>query len=74
MTYFTGSYESVKRCVRGLVQQLALPHRRLECAPGEEMQVDFGQGAWIEADGKRRRPHLFRAVLSHPRPVPAPRR
>jgi hypothetical protein len=41
--------------------------RRLECAPGEEMQVDFGQGAWIEADGKRRRPHLFRAVLSHSR-------
>lgn len=31
------------------------------------MQVDFGQGAWIEADGKRRRPHLFRAVLSHSR-------
>jgi transposase len=64
---FTGSYESVKRCVRGLVQRLALPYRRLECAPGEEMQVDFGQGAWIEADGKRRRPHLFRAVLSHSR-------
>lgn len=64
---FTGSYESVKRCVRGLVQQLALPYRRLECAPGEEMQVDFGQGAWIEAAGKRRRPHLFRAVLSHSR-------
>jgi transposase len=64
---FTGSYESVKRCVRSLAQQLELPHRRLECAPGEEMQVDFGQGAWIEADGKRRRPHLFRAVLSHSR-------
>ena len=64
---FTGSYESVKRCVRRLVAQLALPYRRLECAPGEEMQVDFGQGAWIEADGKRRRPHLFRAVLSHSR-------
>jgi transposase len=64
---FAGSYESVKRCVRGLVQQLELPHRRLECAPAEEMQVDFGQGAWIEADGKRRRPHLFRAVLSHSR-------
>lgn len=64
---FTGSYQSVKRCVRSLVQQLALPHRRLECAPGEEMQVDFGQGAWVEADGKRRRPHLFRAVLSHSR-------
>ena len=64
---FIGSYESVKRCVRSLAQQLALPYRRLECAPGEEMQVDFGQGAWIAADGKRRRPHLFRAVLSHSR-------
>lgn len=64
---FTGSYESVKRCVRSLAQQLELPHRRMECAPGEEMQVDFGQGAWIEAEGKRRRPHLFRAVLSHSR-------
>jgi len=64
---FTGSYESVKRCVRSLARQLDLPHRRMECSPGEEMQVDFGQGAWIEADGKRRRPHLFRAVLSHSR-------
>ncbi len=64
---FTGSYESVKRCVRGLVRQLELPHRRMECAAGEQMQVDFGQGAWIEAEGRRRRPHLFRAVLSHSR-------
>ena len=64
---FTGSYQSVKRCVHGLIQQFELPHRRMECAPGEEMQVDFGQGAWIDADGKRRRPHLFRAVLSHSR-------
>lgn len=64
---FEGSYESVKRCVRALAQQLELPHRRLERAPGEEMQVDFGQGAWIEAEGKRRRPHLFRAVLSNSR-------
>jgi hypothetical protein len=64
---FSGSYESVKRCVRKLAQELELPVRRLECAPGEEMQVDFGQGAWIEAEGKRRRPHLFRSVLSHSR-------
>ena len=35
--------------------------------PGEEMQVDFGQGAWIIDAGKRKRPHLFRAVLSFPR-------
>ena len=65
---FTGSYESVKRCVRGLAQRLALPHRRMECAPGEQMQVDFGQGApVIDEHGKRRRPHLFRSVLSHSR-------
>lgn len=65
---FTGSYQSVKRCVHGLAQQLELPHRRIECAPGEEMQVDFGQGApVIDEQGKRRRPHLFRAVLSHSR-------
>src|SRR5690606_26141165 len=64
---FNGSYESVKRCVRGLAGQLELPCRRMECAPGEEMQIDFGQGAWIEEDGRRRRPHLFRAVLSHSR-------
>lgn len=64
---FTGSYESVKRCVRAMAQQLELPYRRMECAPGEQMQVDFGQGAWVEGDGKRRRPHLFRAVLSNSR-------
>lgn len=64
---FTGSYESVKRFVRRMGATLPLPFRRMECAPGEELQVDFGQGAWIEADGKRCRPHLFRAVLSHSR-------
>lgn len=65
---FHGSYQSVKRCVRRLGVQLELPSRRMECAPGEEMQVDFGQGApVVEENGKRRRPHLFRAVLSHSR-------
>jgi transposase len=64
---FKGSYESVKRFVRRVGATSPLPFRRIECAPGEEMQVDFGQGAWIEADGKRRRPHLFRAVLSNSR-------
>jgi hypothetical protein len=29
--------------------------------------VDFGQGAWVLADGQRRRPHLFHPVLSHSR-------
>ena len=64
---FAGSYQSVKRFARQLGATAALPFRRMECVPGEELQIDFGQGAWVEADGKRRRPHLFRAVLSHSR-------
>lgn len=65
---FSGAYGSVKRFVRRLVQVHELPFRRMECAPGEEVQVDFGQGAWITEEGRRRRrPHLFRAVLSHSR-------
>jgi transposase len=64
---FTGGYDAVKRFVRQLAHRTELPFRRMECAPGHELQVDFGQGAWVLADGQRRRPHLFRAVLSHSR-------
>ena len=33
-----------------------LPFRRMECEAGEEAQVDFGTGAWIDLpNGKRRR-------------------
>ena len=64
---FTGGYDAVKRFVRQLAHRTELPFRRMECAPGHELQVDFGQGAWVLADGRRRRPHLFRAVLSHSR-------
>jgi transposase len=62
---FTGGYQSVKRFVRRLEQQAPVPYRRMDFAPGEQMQVDFGQGAWVvDEAGKKRRPHLFRAVLS----------
>jgi transposase len=65
---FTGSYYSVRRFVRGLEAMQELPFRRLECGPGEEAQVDFGTGApVVSADGKRRRPYVFRIVLSHSR-------
>jgi transposase len=64
---FSGGYDAVKRFVRRLAHRTELPFRRMECAPGQELQVDFGQGAWVVADGQRRRPHLFRAVLSHSR-------
>jgi len=62
---FTGSYDAVKRFVRRLGQKMELPFRRMECEPGQELQVDFGQGAWVIENGRRRRPHLFRCVLSH---------
>ncbi|MBA4150857.1 MAG: IS21 family transposase [Verrucomicrobia bacterium] len=64
---FAGSYQSVKRFVRKLAAAMPLPFRRMECAAGQEVQVDFGQGAWVMAEGKRKRPHLFRMVLSHSR-------
>jgi hypothetical protein len=61
---FAGSYDSVWRFVRQRERVLELPFRRMEVEPGTELQVDFGQGAWVVEKGKRRRPHLFRAVLS----------
>ena len=65
---FGGGYDSVKRFCRRLKQATPLPFRRMECAPGEEAQVDFGTAApVITPEGRRRRPHLFRIVLSHSR-------
>jgi len=64
---FAGSYYAVRRFVLRQVRSQELPFRRMECAPGQELQVDFGQAAWVIEGGKRRRPHLFRAVLSHSR-------
>ena len=65
---FTGSYYSVRRFVTKLEAQVPLPFRRLESAPGEEAQIDFGTGAaLLGEDGRRRRTHVFRVVLSHSR-------
>ena len=65
---FGGKVHSVRRFVRRLVPKQELPFRRMECGPGEEAQVDFGQGAPIqEANGRRRRPHVLRIVLSYSR-------
>jgi transposase len=64
---FGGSYHAVRRFVLRRVGSQELPFRRMECMPGHELQVDFGQGAWVMENGKRRRPHLFRGVLSHSR-------
>ncbi len=62
------SYDSVRRLLKRLGATRPLPFRRLECAAGEEAQVDFGTGAPIVMpDGKRRKTHVFRIVLSHSR-------
>lgn len=64
---FTGSYDAVKRQVRRLSAGHAVRVERMECAPGEEAQVDFGLGAPVLMDGRKRRTWVFRIVLSHSR-------
>ena len=60
----TPSYYSVRRFIARLMQKTPLPFRRMETEPGEEAQVDFGTGAPVRtADGKVRRPWVFRIVL-----------
>jgi transposase len=64
---FVGKYHSVRRFVRRLGTAQVLPFRRMECAPGEEAQVDFGSGIPISTAQGRRRTHVFRIILSHSR-------
>lgn len=65
---FEGKYWSVNRFVKSLGAKRELPFRRMEVAPGEELQVDFGTGAKIcGADGTYRRTHVFRCVLGYSR-------
>ncbi len=65
---FSGKYWSVNRFVRKLNKSTPLPFRRMEVAPGAEMQVDFGAGArTANAQGKFVKTHIFRGVLSHSR-------
>jgi hypothetical protein len=63
---FKHSYQSVKRFVRKLKK--ADPERvwRMECEPGEEVQVDYGT-MMVEVAGKRAKIHLLRFTLSHSR-------
>ncbi len=62
---FAGSYYSVRRFIQGLAKKTPLPFRRMETEPGQEAQIDFGTAAFvIGVDGKKRRPWMFRIVLS----------
>lgn len=65
---FAASYQSVKRFVAGIRVKDPQQVWRMESAPGEEVQVDFGMGAMIEEEeGRRRRSWVLRAVLSYSR-------
>lgn len=65
---FQARYHSVRRFVKRLNPSRPLPFRRMECDPGQEAQIDFGAGApIIRPDGRRKRTHVFRIVLSHSR-------
>lgn len=63
---FTNKYNSVKRFVRGLKKKDPKQFDRLEFLPGEEAQVDYGQGAkTLHPSGKYRRPRLFIMTLKY---------
>jgi transposase len=65
---YSGSYYAIRRFVHRLEQAHDLPFRRIECDPGDEAQVDFGTGApLVGPDGKRKKTHVLRVVLSHSR-------
>jgi transposase len=66
---FDGAYNSVKRFVAKI--RIVEPRQfdRLEFAPGEEAQVDYGEGALTRVAGTQRyrRPRLFVMTLSYSR-------
>ena len=64
---FEGKYHSVQRMVRRLSVREELPFRRIEREVGVEAQADFGRGAPIVGDGKRRHSHVLRVSLSYSR-------
>lgn len=64
---YAGGYDSVKRYVRVLKRTTPKLYARIETPPGEQAQVDFGDGAPTLKNGCYRKPHLFVMTLSHSR-------
>jgi transposase len=63
---FTHAYNSVKRFVARLKAREPERFDVLDALPGEEAQVDFGEGAPTrQANGKYRRPYLFVMTLKY---------
>ena len=66
---FTGAYNAVKRFVGKRRQREPEQFDRLTFMPGEEMQVDYGEGAPTRVPGtdRYRKPRLFVATLRYSR-------
>ena len=66
---FAGQYNSVKRFVAKLRFKAPEQFDRLSFLPGEEMQVDYGEGAPTRVPGtdRYRKPRLFVATLRYSR-------
>ena len=66
---FDGAYNSVKRFVAKIRTEEPRQFDRLEFAPGEEAQVDYGEGALTRVVGTQRyrKPRLFVMTLAHSR-------
>lgn len=67
---FTARYSSVSRFVRKLRESSkSVEHPRIETPPGEEAQVDYGEGPMVRdlSTGKYRRTRLFILTLGHSR-------
>jgi transposase len=62
---FTGAYNAVKRFTARLRHREPEQFDRLSFLPGEEMQVDYGEGALTRVPGstRYRKPRLFVATL-----------
>lgn len=60
---FDACYETVKRAVRTLKRVEPEVYCRMNFAPGEEAQIDFGEIGMLLVDGVRRRVWLFAMTL-----------
>jgi transposase len=66
---YTGSYDAVKRLARTLRKREPKISCRFETEPGQEAQVDYGEGALARdpRTGKYRKPRLFVMTLGNSR-------
>lgn len=64
---FTHRYNSVKRFCKTLRDREPVQFDRLEFLPGEEAQVDYGEGALTLINDRYRRPRLFVMTLRYSR-------